>query len=88
VLAKSIADGVLVSRPAPYLNLGYRVSRCRALVTLCSSVVGPSLILLSSFYFGVWQSTSAVLSYYLPTSLKEWFWGKQFGIDNVGKAML
>lgn len=25
-LAKSIADGVLVARPPPYLNLGYRVS--------------------------------------------------------------
>lgn len=32
-----------------------------------------------------YRSTSAVLSYYLPTFVKERLWGSQFGIDEVGK---
>lgn len=33
-----------------------------------------------------YRSTSAVLSYYLPTSLKEFFWGRGFGIGQVGRT--
>lgn len=33
-----------------------------------------------------YRATAAVLSFYLPTFLKEWFWGAQFGTAKVGKA--
>ncbi|SCV70056.1 BQ2448_1450 [Microbotryum intermedium] len=54
---------------------------------LASSIVDAALSKSPPRYLSYgYRSTSAKLSYYLPTSLKEYFWGTQFGIDQVGTS--
>ncbi|KAI5477305.1 NAD(P)-binding protein [Pseudohyphozyma bogoriensis] len=53
---------------------------------LASSIADAALAANPPRYLNAgYRSTSAVLSYYLPTWLKEYFWGTQFGINEVGK---
>lgn len=35
-----------------------------------------------------YRSTRALLSYYLPVSMKEYFWGTQFGYREIGTDLV